>query len=137
MKIRFILNIFAVFLSLVPVFIAGCATSPEKSKQPTFLSAITGLKNDKDPFAGFPERCRLKAREDERKGDLPKALKGWEIVKSFLPADSEAQEKIAQLKKKISATADEHFRKGLSYFKTHSVLPGLEWVPPTSSGRRT
>ena len=120
MKIRFILNIFPVFLSLFPVFIAGCATSPEKSKQPSLDSAITGLKNDQDPFSGVPERYRLKAREDEKKGDLPKALRGWELVKSFLPNDSEARDEMARLKRQISAAADEHFRRGLSFFETHS-----------------
>ena len=120
MRILFILNIIPIFLSLVPVFILGCATSPEISKQPSFPSTIPGLKNDKDPFSGVPERYRRKAREDKKRGDLPKALRGWELVKSFLPNDSEALEEIPQLKKQISATADEHFRRGLSYFETHS-----------------
>jgi tetratricopeptide (TPR) repeat protein len=98
----------------------GCATSPEKSKQPAFWSATTGPRIEKDSFSDFPERYRLKAREDEKRGDLPKAVKGWEVVKSFLPTDPEAGEKIAQLKGQISAAADKHFRKGVSYFGTHS-----------------
>ncbi len=98
----------------------SCATSPEKSKQPAFRSATTGPKIEKDSFSVFPERYRLKAQEDEEKGDLPKAVKGWEVVKSFLPTDPEAGEKIAQLKEQISAAADKHFRKGVSYFGTHS-----------------
>jgi tetratricopeptide (TPR) repeat protein len=75
---------------------------------------------EKDSFSGFPERYRLKAREDEKRGDLPKAIKGWEVVRSFLPTDPEARGKIAQLKAQISAAADKHFRKGVSYFRTHS-----------------
>ena len=98
----------------------GCATSPEKSKQPASRSAITGPKIEKDPFSDFSERYRLKAREDEKKGDLPKALKGWEVVKSFLPTDAEAGEKIAQLNKQIPAAADRHFQKGLALFQSHS-----------------
>jgi len=127
-KIRFVLNIFPFFLSLVPVFIVGCATSPEKSKQLSFRSTITELKEDKDPFSGVPERYRLKARDDEKKGDLPKALRGWELVKSFLPTDSEAQDEIARLKKQISAAADEHFRKGLSLFETQSYASSRKEV---------
>ena len=98
----------------------GCATSPEKSKQPTSRPVTSGPEIEKDSFSDFPERYRRKAREDEKRGDLPKALKAWEVVKSFLPTDPEAGEKIGQLKEQISAAADKHFRKGVSYFKTHS-----------------
>jgi len=98
----------------------GCATSPEKSKQPTSRSITSRADIKKDSFSDFPERYRLKAREDEGKGDLPKAVKGWEVVRSFLPTDPEAREKIAQLREQISAAADKHFRKGVSYFTTQS-----------------
>jgi tetratricopeptide (TPR) repeat protein len=119
-KNRFIKNLFPIFLSLVPIFITGCATSPEKSKQPASISVITGPKKEKDPFSGFPERYRLKAREDEKRGDLPKALKDWKVVKSFLPTDAEAADKIEQLNKQIPAAADQHFQKGLALFQNHS-----------------
>lgn len=98
----------------------SCATSPEKSVQPTSRFVTTGPEINKDSFSDFPERYRLKAREDEKRGDLPKAVRGWEVVKSFLPTDPEAGEKIAQLKEQISAAAGQHFRKGVSYFRTHS-----------------
>ena len=94
MKNRSGKKIFPVLLSLIPVFIMGCATSPEKSKQPTSRSITSRADIKKDSFSDFPERYRLKAREDERKGDLPKALKGWEVVKSFFPTDAEAGETV-------------------------------------------
>jgi len=119
-KNRFIQNLFPIFLSLVPAIITGCATMPEKSKPPLSLSAIPGPTNGKDSFSGFPERYRLKAREDEKKGDLPKGLRDWEIVKSFLPTDAEARKKIAQLNRQIPAVADRHFQKGLALFQSHS-----------------
>ena len=120
MKNRIIKNLFPIFLYLLQVFITGCATSPEKSKQPISRSVITRPEIEKDPFSGFPERYRLKAREDEKRGDLLKAVRAWEVVKSFLPTDPEPKAKIPQLKEEISAAADEHFRKGVSYFKSHS-----------------
>jgi tetratricopeptide (TPR) repeat protein len=98
----------------------GCATSPEESKPLASRSVISGPAIEKDSFSDFPERYRRKAREDEKRGDLPRAVKGWEVVKSFLPTDPEAGEKIAQLKEQISSAADKHFRKGVSYFRTHS-----------------
>ncbi len=120
MKNRPSKNIFPVLLSLIPVFIMGCAASPEKLKQPTSRSITSRAETGKDSFSDFPERYRLKAREDEKRGDLPKAVKGWEVVRSFLPTDPEAGGKIAQLKEQISASADKHFRKGVSYFRTQS-----------------
>jgi tetratricopeptide (TPR) repeat protein len=79
-----------------------------------------GPENREDPFSCFPDRYRLKARENEDGGDLPKALKAWEIVKSFIPADEEADKKIAQLKEEIPAAADLHFQKGVAFFQSHS-----------------
>jgi tetratricopeptide (TPR) repeat protein len=98
----------------------GCVTSPGKSVQPDSRLVTTGPEIKKDPFSDFPQRYRLKAREDEEKGDLPKAVRGWEVVKSFLPTDPEAGRKIPQLKGQISAVADMHFRKGVSYFRIQS-----------------
>jgi len=79
-----------------------------------------GQENGKDPFSALPDRYRLKAREDEKRGDLPKALRAWEIVISFVPADAEAEMKISSLKKLIAILADQHFHKGLAFFQGHS-----------------
>ena len=120
MKNRSIKNLFPIFLSLAPIFITGCATLPQKSTQPASIPEITEPKNEKDPFSGFPEQYRVKARENQTKRDLPNALKDWEVVKSYLPTDAEAEEKIAQLNKEIPAAADQHFQKGLALFQNHS-----------------
>lgn len=123
MKKRPVKKLFPIFLSLISFFFTGCATSPDISKQPVSLSAMPGTKKGKDSFSGLPERYRIKAREDEKKGDLAAALKDWVIVKSLLPADAEAGEKIAHLNKRIQAAADWHFKKGVSYLKIHSYAP--------------
>jgi len=107
-----------IFFPLIPVFIAGCVTLQEISKEPASLPTDTTLK--KDSVSAFVERCRLKALEHEKKGDLPRALKNWEVVKSFLPGDSQAGERINQLKKQIPAAAEMHFKKGLAFFQSHS-----------------
>jgi len=119
-KNRFIKSLFSILLSLALIFIAGCATSPEKSKQPAPISVVTGPQKEKDPFSGFPEGYRVKARENQKREDLPNALKDWEVVKSYLPADAEAEEKIVQLNREIPAAADQHFQKGLALLQNHS-----------------
>ena len=132
MKNRSIKNLFSIFLSLVPIFLAGCATSPEKSKQlipaPSLMeqedrlspSALAGQDHRKDPFSVLADRYRLRAGENEEAGDLPNALKAWEIVKSFLPDDEEADKRITRLKEEIPAAADLHFRNGVEFFLNHS-----------------
>lgn len=118
MKSRFSKFLFGFFLPLIPVFIPGCATLQEISKEAAFLSSNTTPK--KDSISAVAEQCRLKALEHEKKGDLPKALKNWKVVKSFLPSDSQAGERINQLEKQIPAAAEMHFKKGLAFFQSHS-----------------
>jgi tetratricopeptide (TPR) repeat protein len=119
-KNRFVKKIFPFFLPLALFFFSVCATSADQSKKPLSPSSPMGQENGKDPFSDFPERYRAKARENEKKGDLPKALKAWEIVKNFIPADEEAEKKIAQLQEQIPTAADQHFQKGLAFFQGRS-----------------
>jgi tetratricopeptide (TPR) repeat protein len=119
-KNRFIKGIFPLFLSLAILFISGCATSPERSKTPPSPPALKGQEDGKDPFSDLPERYRVKARAYEKRGDLPNALRSWEVVKGFVPEDAEAERKVAQLEKQIPAAADQHFHKGVALFNTHS-----------------
>jgi len=119
-KNRFIKKNFPFFLPLALLFFSVCTTSADQSKQPLSPSSLIGQENREDPFSDFPERYRLKARENEKRGDLPKALKAWKIVNSFIPGDEEANKKIAQLKEEIPAAADQHFQKGLAFFRSHS-----------------
>ena len=120
MKNHFPQKTFSFFLPLVFFFFSVCTTAAGQSQQPLSPSPPMGQENRKDPFSDFPERYRAKARENEAGGDLPKALKAWEIVKNFLPADEEAEKKIAQLQEQISAAADQHFQKGLGFFQSRS-----------------
>jgi tetratricopeptide (TPR) repeat protein len=119
-KNRFIKGRFPLFLCLAILFISGCATSPDRSKPPPSSPALKGQESGKDPFSGLPERYRVKARAYEKRGDLPNALRSWEVVKSFVPGDAEAERKVAQLEKQIPAVADQHFHKGVAFFNTHS-----------------
>ena len=114
------IEIIALSLVLPILFLSGCATSPDKSKQPPSPASLKGQEEGKDPFSGLAERYRLKAREHEKKGDLPKALRAWEVVKNFLPGDAEAEEKKVHLKKQIPAAADQHFKKGQAFLKANS-----------------
>ena len=120
MKNRFIKRTFPSFLPLALFFFSVCATATDQSQEPRPPSSLMGQENVKDPFSDVPERYRSKARENEKGGDLPKALKAWEVVKNFIPADEEAEKKIAQLQEQISAAADQHFQKGLVFFQSRS-----------------
>jgi tetratricopeptide (TPR) repeat protein len=97
------------------VVIIGCAAPPKK---PPVREAPPVVK---DPFSVFPERYRSKAMEYESQGELRKALQSWEIVRSFVPQDGEALKKVAVIKTKIQTLADEHFKKGLSYYQNNSI----------------
>ena len=133
MKKRSPREIISFVLSLL--FLSGCATSPDKPQAPLSPSSLVeaekkedplspplllGEKRREDPFSNLPDRYRLKARESEEGGDLPKALKAWEIVKSFMPADEEAGKKITQLKQEIPAAAELHFQRGVAFFQSRS-----------------
>ncbi|MBP1715232.1 MAG: peptidoglycan-binding lysin domain protein [Deltaproteobacteria bacterium] len=122
MKNRFFGTGAPFFLSLILVSLLGCATSPDKGKESLPSSSWPGTEISKDPFTTAAEQYRLKARRDEKNGDLPRALKSWKIVESFLPDDNEARGKIAQMKKQILEGADQHFQKGRAFFYRHSYL---------------
>jgi len=134
MKNQFAEKGFWLLLVLMILSVSGCATSPDKpaqtlptpspdkSRQPLPPSALPGQEKTKgkDPLYEVAEQYRLKAREDEKIGDLPGALRAWEIVKGILPDDEEAGGETLKLKKQIPAFADQHFQKGLVLFRSHS-----------------
>ena len=120
MKKNFIKRLFFLVPPLLFFCLSACAVLPDKSKQLLSPSSLLGQENGKNPFSDFPERYRLKARENEKRGDLPKALRAWEIVISFIPADEEAEMKISYLKKQMPILADQHFHKGLTFLQGHS-----------------
>ena len=107
------------------MFIFGCATAPLKptpDKGPE-TDSFSGFPKgpETDPFSGFPERYRQQAIEYETTNDLPKALQCWEIVKAFHPIDKEAIQKTTALGVQIKTLADQHFKKGLSYYQNRSI----------------
>lgn len=99
---------------ILAMFVFGCAAVPSK---PTPEPAPP----TKDPFSLFPERYRNRASEYEKIGELRRALQCWEIVNSFIPADGEATKRIADLKARVLTLADQHFKKGLSYYQKNSL----------------
>lgn len=73
-----------------------------------------------DPFNALVEKQEAYAVECERNGDLMKALQSWQVVGSFKSGDAEVKKKISDLKKQMNKLADDHYEKGLAYFKNKS-----------------
>jgi tetratricopeptide (TPR) repeat protein len=105
----FLHKIWQISLVFWVIVIWGCAAPPTKPTE------------EKDPFSIFPERYRNKAMEYEKKEELQKALQSWEIVSSFTPSDEAVVKRIVGLKAQIQTLSDQHFKKGLSYYKTNSI----------------
>jgi len=68
-----------------------------------------------DPFAGFPARLRMLARDSQRRGELQKAILLWNAVKGFQPDDPEAAEAVSSLQGRARRNAESHFRKGVEF----------------------
>jgi tetratricopeptide (TPR) repeat protein len=136
-KGRFLYNTGRITMVILAMFIFGCAAAPPKltpDKGPETVPAsgfpkgpekvpVSGFPkgSEKDPFLGFPERYRQQAIEYEKNNDLPKALQCWEIVKAFQPINEEAIQKTTALRVQIKILADQHFKKGLSYYQNRSI----------------
>jgi tetratricopeptide (TPR) repeat protein len=116
MKSRVLGRLFKILLFTAMASIYGCAAVSERSKP--------GVSFDAGPerFSGLVEQYRSKAAEHEKTGDLPGALRAWEVVNSLNPGDSESEKRIARLKKQIPAAARRHFQRGLTFFKNRSFL---------------
>ncbi len=128
---RFLNTLFFLFLPLAGILLWGCATSPAGSKKPPHVPGIIGQEDRNDPFSGLAERYRVRAREHEKRGDLRNALRSWDVVYGFVPGDAEAGRKVLQLKMQIPAVADQHFHKGVAFFKNQSYAPARKefiWV---------
>jgi tetratricopeptide (TPR) repeat protein len=107
-------KIWGMGLVLLVLVTFSCAAPPKKPTEPK-------VPIEKDPFSIFLEECRNKAIEYEKNGELRKALQSWEIVASFIPADEEVEKRIVALKTQILTMADQHFKKGLSYYQSNSM----------------
>jgi tetratricopeptide (TPR) repeat protein len=69
----------------------------------------------------LPRVYAQRAQEYERAGDLRRALYSWEIVRAFTPDNVETVQKVARLKETIRTKAEEHFAKGVSYFRANDT----------------
>jgi tetratricopeptide (TPR) repeat protein len=105
------------YLLLFPVlfFIGSCASVPQQApvgEAPVGEAPVKGQ---------FWEVYRVKALDYEKAGELRKALQMWEIVSRLSPEDREGMEKITALKKQTNSAAEDHFKKGVAYFKSGSA----------------
>jgi len=95
-------------LLLVALF--GCAgLAPQPERAPIA----------RDHLWTLPTVYTSRAQEYERTGDLRRALYSWEIVRAFAPDNVELGQKITRLKEVIRTKAEEHFAKGVSYFRAN------------------
>lgn len=108
MRILLLHTVRRIILIFLIVVIWGCITPAVKSSV------------EKD-FPVLAEKYRTQAMEYEKSGELRKALQSWEIVSNLIPADGEAAKKTADIKEQILDIADQHFKKGLSFYKNNSI----------------
>lgn len=99
-------------LVLLILFIIGCSSLGHTTKKPF----------ERDPFHATPEKYRKQALKHEKIGELRRALRCWQIVRSFNPDDNEASEKIDTLQTKTRAKAVNHFLKGSQYLHDNEPL---------------
>jgi tetratricopeptide (TPR) repeat protein len=102
---------------LLLVMIGGCAETPlRKASSLKPLSAGEFTRT-------FVEKQRNRGLEYEQKKDWPQALRSWEIVLSFLPADEAVRKKVEELRQQITALSNQHFRKGVAHFQKNALIP--------------
>jgi tetratricopeptide (TPR) repeat protein len=103
-------------ISLVLV-IVGCASAPPKPtpEKPSEKSA------EKPSLPSSPQRYLDLAMHYEKSGELPRALLCWQVVQTFQPTDGEVAGKIAELKARMLALAEQHFKRGQAYYKSNAV----------------
>ncbi len=95
----------------------GCAEAPPR-QTPSLSPVAPG-----DFTRTFVEKYRARGLEYEQKKDWPQALRSWEIVLAFLPADGAAQKKVEELRQQTTALSNQHFRNGVALFQKNSLIP--------------
>lgn len=90
--------------------------------QPTLTEASEpNVPAQNDKFRNLlPEKYRNKALEYERLGELRKALQFWGIVSGLNPGNIALKEKLSAMEIQVNRLADEHFKRGVSYYKGNS-----------------
>ncbi len=108
---------------LLTLLVFGCATAPPK---PVPTAPSTPPAPEKaSPAPSFPQRYLEMAEGYEKAGELRKALLCWDVIRSFNPADEEAAKRIADLKTRALALADQLFMQGLVHYR-NSSLPAAQ-----------
>lgn len=80
-------------------------------------SAKNPYNNVRNPFSNLIKKYNARAVECRQSRDLRGELLNLKIVSSFLPYDEGIKKRMTDIKEKISNTANQHFRKGLSYYQ--------------------
>lgn len=123
MKKRFLSKLGRISLIILWGLIFACATEPAKPTPSPSPAPTAPVPSQKDSYLRLADRYRLQAMEYEKSGELPRALQSWEVVNAFQPTDEEVAKKIVALKTQIKTLADQHFKKGLSYYQNRSIPP--------------
>jgi len=92
-------------LIIALICIAGCAGMP-RPVLPSFI----------DPFSNLPKRHEIQAREHERRGELRRALRSWEIVARARKDHKTAARRIAALRKEIAGRSRMHLKAGIASY---------------------
>lgn len=110
-------------VSLITLFICGCATFPHAGREVTPIQdGGTGPTRQPDTLRASAERYRLLAFRYEKNQQFYKAFFMWRVVQKFAPDDRQAGYRIRELELQIRSEADKHFLKGVDYAKRNSLL---------------
>jgi tetratricopeptide (TPR) repeat protein len=120
-------------LSSVPVLtifilLAGCAVERPVTRTPVpeeyvFFKPAAPEEPpvEKGPFREVIAKYRVRARDFERTGELPKALFCWKVVYRLAPNEKETSERIEVLERRIRIESDSHFARGVEFLRQNSI----------------
>jgi tetratricopeptide (TPR) repeat protein len=106
----------SLLLVLLTVSCAGPPTKKDESAPP-----VAERRDEKGLYEELSRRCRMKASEYEKTGELPKARQMWEIVSRLSPGDEEALRAMETISTQMRTMADQHFKKGTAYFQNKAI----------------
>jgi len=114
----------ALLLSFAIILLNNCATTPLSTQEvvpPVDESLPKTPPHRQEVVSPADESLayiyRNKALDYEKAEEILKAIEMWKIVSVFSPADREAVKKIDDLQKLADSAAENHFKKGVTYFQ--------------------
>jgi len=114
----------ALLSSFAIIILNNCATTPLSSQEvvpPVDESLLKTPPHRQEVVSPADESLayiyRNKALDYEKAEEILKAIEMWKIVSVFSPADREAVKKIDDLQKLADSAAENHFKKGVTYFQ--------------------